>query len=357
MSVNQFPLINERQKLVLKEVCGSFISTGLPVGSRTISKFSSLGCSPATIRNEMADLESMGLLTSPHTSAGRIPTELGYRFYVNCLLEFERLSQIEETIIASLAKKFEEKQHDNNVFLRSAIKLASDFTKLTGVALPPKKCETQVKRAQIIRLLEDKILLVLIDHSGNFTEHVIPISAEATEDDIQRLSNFLNAEICNRDLINIEGDLFKKSHQIISKFNSVLSFLTTQIKDAVRNPSGNEVFLEGFARFFESREFKDQDKMKNLVELLEKKESLLDILAESLEKGDDITVKLGSDSGLAVSDLAVVTARYKGPNNSYGRIGLIGPMRMDYSRVVGTLVNISKTISMLFNGSYFQKNP
>ncbi|MBF0548215.1 MAG: heat-inducible transcription repressor HrcA [Candidatus Riflebacteria bacterium] len=349
-----FPKLNERQRLVLKDVCDSFISTGIPVGSRTISKFCSLNCSPATIRNEMADLESMGLLTSPHTSSGRVPTELGYRFFVNYLLEFERLSQLEESIISILARKFEEEHQEKDKFLRSAIRLASDFTSLTGMALPPKKCEKFLKTVQIIRLFEDKVLLIFVDHVGNFTEHVLPIPSETNDDDLQKLSNFLNVEVCNRDLSTLEPDLFKKSQRILSKFNSVLSMITSQIKKSLENPVGNEVFLEGFIHFFERKEFKDQDKMKSLIELLERKEELLKILVESLENGDDITVKVGSDSGLAVADLAVVTARYQGPNKTFGRIGLIGPMRMDYARVLGTLVNISRTISLLFTGASFK---
>lgn len=344
-----FPVLNDRQKKVLKEVCDSFISTGIPVGSRTISRFSSLSCSPATIRNEMADLESMGYLYSPHTSAGRIPTEMGYRFYVQFLLEYARLSQMEEDLLGTLAQKYDQEQ-EHDKFLRTVTRLTSDFTRLAGVALPPQKSVNLLQSVQLIRLLPDRALFVLVDECGRVSNQTLVIPRETSDDDLLRLSNFINAELCRLPLADMESQVIKKSQEILHRYNNLLTTLTGRIREAIQNPHAEEVFMEGFINFFEQSEFKDPEKMRSMIKLLDQKERLLGILAESLENGDEVVVKVGSDSGLAVNDLAVVTARYRGPNRSYGRIGVIGPMRMDYARVVTTLVNISQSLSGLFMG-------
>ena len=336
--------------MVLKEVCDSFISTGIPVGSRTISRLEGFTCSPATIRNEMADLESMGFLSSPHTSAGRIPTTMGYRFYVDFLLKFEHLSNVEEKLIGILAQKHEEKVTEQDEVLRRAIRLASDITHLPGIGLIPQKSQKSIRSVQLIRLLEDRILLVLVDECGQISDQVVMVPPDTKDGDLQKIANFLNAEICNRKEQEIDAILLRKSHELLINYNNLLGSLTDRIRTAFKNPKHDAVFLEGLVNFFEQSEFKDGDKMKEMVRLLDQKESLLHLLAKSLENGEDIMVNIGSDSGLAVSDFSIVTARYSGPNNSFGRIGLIGPTRMQYGRVVSTLANISKTLSMLFLG-------
>lgn len=304
----------------------------------------------------MADLESMGFLCSPHTSAGRVPTQMGYRFYVHFLLEFERVSQLEESLLGTIAKRFEDEQHQQEKFLRSAVRIASDATHLAAVALPPQKLDNSLRSVQLFRLLDDKAMFVMVDECGHVSDQVIVLPAETTDEDLQKLTNFMNAEICHRRLPQINIDLFKKSHQILVQYNSILATLTERIRAAIQNPHGNAVFLEGFANFFDTGEFKDPEKMRRMISLLDRKEALLNILAESLENSDAIMVKMGSDSGLALDDLAVVTTRYQGPNQSYGRIGLIGPIRMDYERVVGTLAEISKTLSDLFMGNPMKKS-
>jgi heat-inducible transcriptional repressor len=151
--------------------------------------------------------------------------------------------------------------------------------------------------------------------------------------------------------LTAKADLFKKSHELLVKFNSLLSLLTEKIKKSLLNSDTNSVFMEGFVNFFEQSEFKEPEKMRQMISLLDEKESLLQLLAQSLEKGENIMVNIGADSGLAMPDLSIVTARYRGPNNSFGRIGLIGPLRMDYGKVVTTLANISQTLSDLFLGA------
>ncbi|HOY69118.1 MAG TPA: heat-inducible transcriptional repressor HrcA [Candidatus Ozemobacteraceae bacterium] len=340
------PDLNDRQRRVLKEVCDSFITTGIPVGSRTISRFGGLAFSPATIRNEMADLESMGYLFSPHTSAGRIPTEKGYRFYVRFLLEYERLGQLENAVMALLESRIESRSREQEV-LRTAVKVACEQTGLPGLVLAPHKSGNAVRNLQIIRVLETTAMLVMVDECGHITDQLVTIPATTTDEELRNLALHLRSELTATHVTDAEADFLRRSRDLLARHNQLIAQLTDRVRTAISNPASDTIFLEGFVNVFDKPEFSDPDKMRKMIGLLDRKEQLLQLMARSLESGDDIMVNIGSDSGLSVDDLSVVTARYRGPNQSFGRIGLIGPLRMDYARVVATLGNISRALSDL----------
>jgi len=350
MEAEQAESLNDRQKTVLREVCDSFIMTGIPVGSRTLSKSSRLACSPATIRNEMADLEVMGYLFSPHTSAGRIPTEKGYRFYVNFLIEYERISQLEESLMGKLADIARETHLKQQDIFKSAIKYACQKTHLAGVLLAPQQEESPLKSIRLFRVLDNKAMLVTVDDCGNINDQIVNIPSDTTDDVLEKISILLNAQLCHKQFHEYEQDFLEKTRHIISRYNSLLAQLVSQVQSAVKDPDTNSIFLEGFLNFFDQPEFSDPEKIRQMVSLLDQKEKLLEILAKSLESKREIVVNIGSDSGLAIKDMSFVTARYRGPNKTFGKIGLIGPLRMDYSRVVATLARLSNTLSQLLIG-------
>jgi heat-inducible transcriptional repressor len=340
--------LNERQRNVLKEVCDAFISTSIPVGSRTISRTGRLSCSPATIRNEMADLELMGYLFSPHTSAGRVPTEKGYRFYVNFLIEYERISQLEEALIGKIADSSRKDHLQTQDVLKTAIKYACQRTNLAGILLAPKKMPDRLKYVRLFRVLETKAMLVTIDESGNINDQIVTIPPQTSDDVLSKLAILLNAQLCHHRHHQFEQEYIQKTQYLLSRYNSLLASLVEQAKNAVKNENEESIFLDGFYNFFDQPEFNDSLKMKEMLRLLDQKEALLKLLAKSLENDREIVVNIGSDSGLEIKDMSVVTARYQGPNRSIGRIGLIGPLRMDYSNVVATLLRLSNTLSQLF---------
>lgn len=342
--------LNDRQKTVLREVCDSFISTGIPVGSRTLSKSSRLSCSPATIRNEMADLELMGYLYSPHTSAGRVPTEKGYKFYVNFLIEFERISQLEEALMGRISDISRETHLRQQDILKSAVQYACQKTHLAGVLLAPQQEQNNLKSVRLFRILENKAMLVTVDDCGNINDQLVTIPVETTDDVLEKLSILLNAQLCHKQYHQYEQNFIENTRQIISRYNSLLSQLVKQVQRSVNDPDTNSIFMEGFMNFFDQPEFNDPTKIRQMVSLLDQKENLLQLLAKSLENKREIVVNIGSDSGLAIKDMSLVTARYRGPNRTFGKIGLIGPLRMDYSRVVATLARLSNTLSQLLMG-------
>lgn len=342
--------LNQRQRTVLREVCNLFISTGVPVGSRTISRSSELACSPATIRNEMADLELMGYLYAPHTSAGRVPTEKGYRFYVNFLIEYQRISLLEESLIKKIASVSRVNHLKQQEILKSAVQFACDETQLPGMVLLPQQSRSQLQSIKLIRVYENRAILITVDESGNINDQLVTIPAETSDDVIEKLSILLNAQLCNYNNHFYEQQFIEKTRKIIENYNNLLSRLVMKVESAVKDPDSNSIFFEGFINFFSQPEFKDTEKMKQLITLLDQKEIMLKILAKSLESKEEIMVNIGSESGLAIKDLSLVTARYEGPNKTFGKIGLLGPLRMDYSRVVATLARLSNTLSQLLIG-------
>ncbi|MDD2999306.1 MAG: hypothetical protein PHV05_09625 [Candidatus Riflebacteria bacterium] len=243
--------LNDRQKTVLREVCDSFISTGIPVGSRTLSKSSRLSCSPATIRNEMADLELLGYLYSPHTSAGRVPTEKGYKFYVNFLVEFERISQLEEALMGKIADISRETHMRQQDILKSAVQYACQKTHLAGVLLAPQQEQNSPKSIRLFRILENKAMLVTVDDAGNINDQIVTIPVETTDDVLEKLSILLNAQLCHKKYHQYEQNFLENTRQIISRYNNLLSQLVKQVQRAGKDPDPNSIFMEGFLNFFD----------------------------------------------------------------------------------------------------------
>ena len=348
---NEETKLNERQKTVLKEVCESFISNGVPVGSRNLSKSSRLSCSPATIRNEMADLEEMGYLTSPHTSAGRIPTEKGYKFYVNFLVEFERIGHLEDDLIRRIADVSRENNLRQQDILKSAMKYACEQTHLAGVLLVPQQEHVNWQSVKLIRVVENKAMLIAVDDCANITNQIVDLPPEATDDVLEKLTVMLNAQLCNQQYHHYEQEYIEKTRRVISRYNNLLTHLVKRVKAANKESAEDSVYMEGFMNFFDQPEFSDPEKIKQMAALLNQKENLLNLLEKSLESNSEIVVNIGSDTGLAIKDMSLVTARYRGPNDSFGKIGLIGPLRMNYVNVVATLARLSTTLSQLLIGN------
>jgi heat-inducible transcriptional repressor len=343
--------LNDRQKFVLKEVCDAFISTSVPVGSRTISRSGKISCSPATIRNEMADLELMGYLYSPHTSAGRVPTEKGYRFYVNFLLEYERISQLEEALIGKIADNSDRDHLQTQSILKTAIRYACQKTNLAGVLLAPRKSPSLLQSVRLFRVLENKAMLVSVDENGNIADQIVTIPNDTSDDVLEKLAILLNAQLCHHRYHQYEKHFIEQTRNLLSRYNSLLSTLVNQVRASFNEPEDEGILLDGFVNFFDQPEFNDPEKMKEMLRLLDHKENLLKMLAKSLDSDNEIMVNIGSDSGLEIKDMSVVTAKYLGPNRSIGKIGLIGPLRMDYSKVVATLIRLSNTLSQLLMGN------
>ncbi len=348
-------LLNERQARVLKLVCDTFITTGEPVGSRTLAKMQDLPCSPATIRNEMADLEEIGLLMSPHTSAGRIPTETGFCFYVNFLMHLERLTQREEAIISMLAQRFEEEDRQQSGVLKNALRLVSDLNRLPAVLITPRQRERRLRTIRLVKMSEQQLLLALADNAGRVVDALIPLRDDMSTADVEALNRFLEEQLCNRNLSDIDDSgALRRGEELLHRFNRVLRTITLRIKQAFAHPDADNLFLDGVIKFFEQPEFLDPNRIRSIVELVESKERLLTVLAQRIEN-DDVRVAIGSQSGFDTDQLSLVTAPYAGPNGSAGCIGLIGPIRMNYGRVISSLTEISRRLSEILSSTPLTK--
>ncbi len=346
--------LNERQKIILQEICDSFIMTGVPVGSRTLSKLSSLSCSPATIRNEMSDLEVMGYLAAPHASAGRLPTEKGYRFYVSCLMKYEKISNLEESIVTKLQSLAQREDLELEELLKQAVRFVCNQTGLAGLLLMPQMKSAALEHIKFFRILSDKLMVIMIDQLGNIDNTVVDIAPDITDEMLDRIVMLLNVKLCHQRNAKVEQGQINHIKQLLGKYNELLNALVAKIKESqqkahtVRNP----LLIDGFANILEQPEFSEPEKMKMLLQMLNQKEELLELLSNSLDQRPQIMVNIGTDSGLALNDMSLVTASYSGPNQSIGNIGVIGPLRMNYGQVVAILAQLSNALSRVFIGQH-----
>ena len=193
-------------------------------------------------------------------------------------------------------------------------------------------------------------MLVTVDDCGNINDQVVNIPNETSDDVLEKLTILLNAQLCQQEFHQYEQDYILKTRHILSRYNNLLSQLVKHVQDSENDSDSGSIFLDGLVNFFDQPEFNDPEKIRQMVSLLDQKENLLHLLAKSLDSKREIVVNIGSDSGLAIKNVSLVSARYNGPNRSVGRIGLIGPLRMDYGGVVATLARLSNTLSKLLVG-------
>lgn len=333
--------MDQRKRLILQAITDDYIASAEPVGSRTIARKYRLGVSPATIRNEMADLEEAGYLEQPHTSAGRIPSDKGYRFYVDALMdpatpsEAERLRLREEVKMRERA--FEEIIH------RTA-RLLSLLTQYTSVVVTPNVSDSECRHLQLIALDENHLLVVLVTEPGFVQNRIIEMSEPISHDEVARLNNVLNEQLRGVSLGDITSTLIASLREEIDEsalFQTVLELLTTGLE---RN-SDSRIYLEGTMNIFEHPEFHDVERAKVLLRLLEEREAVFSILSDSIGRGD-MTVTIGRENRREeMHECSMVTATYRMGNQVIGSLGLLGPTRMNYARVVGIVHFMAESLS------------
>jgi len=333
--------MDERKQKILQAIINCYVSSGEPIGSRTISRRYNLGISPATIRNEMSDLEESGYLEQPHTSAGRIPSHKGYRFYVDRLMKIKKLKDEEIELIKS---GYRTKPTELEYFINLTAKMLSSLTNYTAVALKPIIQKSNFKHLQLIPLSKRQVLMVLVTDAGLVENKLVELPKFVEEEDLNRISQFLtqkfrglNAEqIQNVNIDNLERE-FLRYKQVIKE---LVDFLHKNIKPQY----AERVYRGGTTNILDQPEFRDLDKVKALLDLLEKDEVISSVLMENIGKG--ITVSIGEENQYEeMKDCSVVTATYKIGEKQIGTIGVIGPTRMEYSKVIAVLDLTARTLS------------
>lgn len=338
--------ISRRKQLILKAIIDAHIAYGEPVGSKYLAQDKQLSCSSATIRNEMAELEALGFLEQPHTSAGRVPSQLGYRFYVDSLLSsYRRTSEEISEITRSLGHKIREL----NQILAEASRLASSMTNYTALSVRPPASRVTAERFEGIFLDARSFLLVLMLGGGAVKTKTIRLSFSATPESIALLIACLNEHLVGREADQISLPVILEIERRMGELGPMVHPIVRAVYDMMTEDDAGDLQIEGVNRLLQYPEYSDREELRSVIDLLEKKEPILDMVNASRDS-DGVNVYIGSENNVKVmnnSTLVFKTIRSGG--RVLGAIGVIGPRRMDYARVISTIDRLASGIDHLLS--------
>ncbi|MGI6777461.1 MAG: heat-inducible transcriptional repressor HrcA [Acetivibrionales bacterium] len=338
--------LDDRKSRILEAIISDYVETAEPVGSRTIARKHQLGFSSATIRNEMADLEEMGYLAQPHTSAGRVPSDKGYRYYVDQLMKIRHLTEKESRIIR---EAMEERINELSQLLKLASNVMSRFTKYTSLAIAPQIKKSTLKAVQVVPIESNKVLVLIVTSAGVVKNSTVKLQSALLPDVVARISNFLNEKLNGRIIETLASSISSEVEKEIGVENAIIAPVLEGINDCIHQIESSEVYLEGTTNILNFPEFSDISKAKELLDIMDKKEVLLKLFRSSGGKYG-INVQIGEENELEkIKDCSLVTATYSMGNVVIGSIGVIGPKRMEYERVISSLNFIRKRINQEIN--------
>lgn len=321
---------SERAESLLKTLIERYIKDGQPIGSRALARDSELDLSPATIRNVMSDLEEMGLILAPHTSAGRVPTDKGYRMFVDSLLT---VKPMQDAVIETIKQQLATSATTDSV-ISNASSMLSEITQLTGVVTMPRREQVRLEHIEFLKLSPKRILVILVVNGQEVQNRVIDTERDFTASELTQSANYLNAEFAGQDLASIRKRLVSSMQQARDSMQKLMQD-TMNLADEVLDSSKNDDYiLAGQTNLMGYDEMCDIDKLRNLFEAFNSKRDILHILDQSIQ-AEGMQIFIGGESGYKVlDDVSVVTAPYKVDDEVIGVLGVIGPTRMAYDRVI-----------------------
>ena len=332
--------LDERKKKVLQAIVEEYINTAEPVSSGSITKGHGLDYSSATIRNDMAQLENIGFLDKPLTSAGRVPSAEGYRYYVNELLKEDNLT-LEE--IKYIQNKLKIKVNEIEDLTKVATTTLSEITHYTTVAVGPKADKQIIEEIKFVSLGQRMLMVVIVTDTGLVKETIIKFDEDITESQVDTLNNLFNTRLRGKPLSKIDKPMaeyiFSEVHYSIGIMNAIINQINKIIEE-----ENNNIFLEGAKRSFDLPEFKSMKVAKNFINLLDAKDEMLEIFNSG--EAEDINVFIGNDDENSnLKDFSIITFKHTLGDKDLGTIGIIGPKRMDYAKVISVMKYISKKLN------------
>ena len=341
-------MLDDRSKTLLKTLIERYIADGQPVGSRALSRFSGLDLSAATVRNVMADLEELGYIASPHTSAGRVPTPRGYRFFVDSLLtmrplEAEKIHAIEGQLRPSQPQPL----------ISSASHLLSGLTHFAGIVLSPRRKTPKIRQIEFVSLSEKRILLIIVTTDGDVQNRILFTERPYSAAELVIATNYLNQYFAGNDFVQIRNQVRADLQKIRGDLQDLMAAALAAGDDAM-NRDGDQYIISGERNLLEVEEFSsNMRRLRELFDLFEQRTALMQLLDVS-HRADGIQIFIGGDSGLApLDECSVVTAPYEVDGQIVGSVGVIGPTRMAYERVI-PIVDI--TAKLLSSALTYQAN-
>lgn len=360
--------LDERKVKILKAIIKNYLETGEPVGSRTISKFTDMKLSSATIRNEMADLEELGYIVQPHTSAGRIPTDKGYRLYVDDMMSEKEQNitnrenevAVKEQELSSTKDMLGEKVEKVEELLQNVAKVLAKDTNYATMVTTPKVTGNKLKFVQLSQLEANKILAVIVMEGNLIRNKVITVSEDLSQENLLKLNILINTTLTGLTLEQMNLSIVSKMENQAGEHINLVKEVLDAIVDTISSADDLKIYTSGATNIFKYPELSDSTKASELIYALEEKQSLSDLVVDddnSVDEQDSssnngIQVYIGNETPIeSMKDCSVVTATYELQDGMKGTIGIIGPKRMDYEKVVETLKNMRTQLDDVFKKS------
>lgn len=340
--------LDERKTKIMQAIIRNYLETGEPVGSRTISKYTDLNLSSATIRNEMADLEEMGYILQPHTSAGRIPSDKGYRFYVDAMMAEK------EREVVEMKEMLVERQDKMETLLKQVAKVLAQNTRYATMISAPQTHRNKVKFIQLSRVSENQILAVIVVEGNVIKNNILSVDEELSDETLLKLNILLNTNLNGLSMQEINLGMIAALKQQAGIHSDIVSEVIDAVAEAIKADEDLEIYTSGTNNIFRYPELADQTKASELINTFEEKQQLHELITDTLEDEGNtgIQVYIGNETPIqSMKDCSVVTATYELGDGMRGTIGIIGPKRMDYDKVVGTLRTLQNQLDDLYKNN------
>ncbi|SMQ82988.1 heat-inducible transcription repressor HrcA [Bacillus sp. OV166] len=343
-------LLTDRQLLILQVIVDDFIRSAQPVGSRSLSKKEEISFSSATIRNEMSDLEELGYIEKTHTSSGRVPSEKGYRYYVDHLLSPQVLNQHDVSIIQSI---FAEKIFEFEKIIQRSAKILSELTNYTSIVLGPAVSINKLKRIQIIPLNKETAVAIFVTDTGHVENRTFSLPPSVDASDLEKTVNILNDRLAGVPLEDLNDKIYKEVAMLLRQHIHNYDLMLYTIADSLKMPSNEKLFFGGKTNMLSQPEFHDVAKLRSLLTMIDQEEWIYNLIRND---SAGIHVKIGRENNNSVMDnCSLITATYSAGAENLGTIAILGPTRMEYSRVISLLQFFSKDLTAVLTKLYQNK--
>ncbi len=342
------PILNQRASIVLKKLITSYINDGQPVGSKQLAQNTGLNISPATIRNVVSALEQQGLVAAPHTSAGRIPTELGLRFFVDSLLEVQPL---ENTLVEQLSSELNPDQ-DTESLINHATQMVSEMTNMAGVITIPKPSQSVLRHIEFLSLPDRRVLAILVINEKEVQNRVLHLDKDMSQSELTQAANFLNEHFAGRDIYEVRKQLLDEMNNTRSDMDMMMQSAITMAGKALDDSSQDdkEYLVQGKTRLMRFGN-QDSQQLQQLLDVFDHKREMLGLLDRCIQ-ADGVKIFIGQELGIqGLGDFSVITSPYEIDGESLGVLGVIGPTRINYDQIIPVVDITARLLGEALNQS------
>ena len=343
----QASALNNRARHLLKTLIDCYVSEGQPVGSKALADASGLNISTATIRNVMASLDHQGLVSAPHTSAGRVPTEQGFRFFIDSMLE---VNPVDSALLQQLQKQLDP-DLDRDALIDSASTLLSNMSKMAGIITIPKGGQLSLRQIEFLPLPDKKILAILVVNDKEVQNRVIHVDREYSQNELTHIANYLNQNFNGRDIFDVRKHLISEMHQTRSQMDELMK-ATVELADQAMKPDNHhdeDYLLQGKSNLIRFNDLDHSQHLHQMFDMFESKRDMLQLLDRCIQS-EDIQVFIGREAGLeGMGDCSIITSPYSVDGNILGVLGVIGPTRMQYNKMISLVDVTAKLLGSALN--------